>query len=248
MHVCAYSGGKESTMMLDIILRKNMPLDRIVFGDTTLEYDETYEYIHEVEKYYGVRIERLTPETSFDDWFYGITGGDGANKGKMRGYPLICFPCYWCRESKVKPIDALKDSDEFFVYIGYSANEKHRIQKKDNLIYPNIINNIDEKSSEEHLRKIGLVNPIYDKGYSRSGCFLCPKQSKRSLYTLYKNEPKKWEIMKMYEADQGRPFKPGKWLRDYEREFDFHLRQRPLFPSIQCNPYPKQVKQNITGI
>lgn len=241
-YILAYSGGKESTYMLDHVLRNNLPLDRVVFADTYLEYPQTYDFLEQVEKYYMIQLERLEPKDTFDDWFYG-TVTRGANKGLLRGMPLVVFSCYWCREAKVKPIEALegKGKKKNKVYIGYTASESHRIQVKDNLIYPLIENGVDEVTTRSHLQKIGLLSSLYEH-FDRSGCWLCPKQSKKSLYSLYKLFPEKWEKLKVYEADQGRPFKLGMSLSTLEAEFTLKDKKVDFF-QFESNPYQRIIRK-----
>jgi len=99
--VVAFSGGKDSTAMLLRMIELDYQIDEIVFADTTFEFPELYEYIKRVETYIGRKITILEPDKDlFKKWMYGkVTRG--ANKGKVRGYPLKAFPCWWTRESKV---------------------------------------------------------------------------------------------------------------------------------------------------
>ena len=48
-HIVSFSGGKDSTAMLLMMLQKNMPIDEIVFCDTGMEFPEMYDHIHAVE-------------------------------------------------------------------------------------------------------------------------------------------------------------------------------------------------------
>jgi len=43
----------------------------------------------------------------------------------------------------------------------------------------------------EYLKERNLENPLYQK-FSRLGCWLCPKQSKKSLIVLKNDYPKLW--------------------------------------------------------
>ncbi|MBD3306705.1 phosphoadenosine phosphosulfate reductase family protein, partial [candidate division KSB3 bacterium] len=52
-HIVSYSGGKDSTAMLLMMIERHMPIDRIVFADTTLEYPEMYGWIDRVEQIIG---------------------------------------------------------------------------------------------------------------------------------------------------------------------------------------------------
>jgi hypothetical protein len=94
-----------------------------------------YEHIDKIEKYIDKKIIRLSPnkDKSWDDWFYGISKS-GKSKGKMRGFLLLLFPCWWAREAKFKPLD--KYMKNGYRYIGIEYDEPNRITKNDYYIYP----------------------------------------------------------------------------------------------------------------
>ena len=51
MNIVSFSGGKDSTAMLLMMLEKGIPIDDIVFCDTGMEFPEMYNHISKVEKY-----------------------------------------------------------------------------------------------------------------------------------------------------------------------------------------------------
>ena len=62
----SFSGGKDSTAMLLMMLEKGMPVDEIIFCDTGMEFPEVYQHIKQVEKYIGRKITRLSADYSFE--------------------------------------------------------------------------------------------------------------------------------------------------------------------------------------
>lgn len=50
-HIVQFSGGKDSTCMLLMMLDQNMPVDEIIFCDTGKEFPGMYDHISKVEKY-----------------------------------------------------------------------------------------------------------------------------------------------------------------------------------------------------
>ena len=61
--MCSVSGGYDSDIMLDLIIRcGGKDKTTFVFNDTGLEYDATQEHIVQLEKRYGVEIVRLDPK------------------------------------------------------------------------------------------------------------------------------------------------------------------------------------------
>lgn len=50
-HIVQFSGGKDSTAMLLMMLEKYMQVDDIIFCDTGKEFPEMYEHINKVREY-----------------------------------------------------------------------------------------------------------------------------------------------------------------------------------------------------
>ena len=52
-HIISFSGGKDSTAMLLMMLERKMPIDEIIFCDTGKEFPQMYDHIEKVQKYIG---------------------------------------------------------------------------------------------------------------------------------------------------------------------------------------------------
>ena len=50
-HIVQFSGGKDSTAMLLMMLEKGMPVDEIIFCDTGKEFPAMYDHIEKVHTY-----------------------------------------------------------------------------------------------------------------------------------------------------------------------------------------------------
>ena len=133
------SGGRDSTAMVIEMLGRGMPLDYVIFTDTGSEFPEMYKYLDSVDEYLadncGMRITRLTHKRGevFEDWCFGKVT-KGKREGVIRGLPMVTQPCYWKRESKVRPFEKfLKDGNitEYTQYIGYTYSERKRAKVKD---------------------------------------------------------------------------------------------------------------------
>jgi 3'-phosphoadenosine 5'-phosphosulfate sulfotransferase (PAPS reductase)/FAD synthetase len=122
-HIVSFSGGKDSTAMLLRMLELKMPIDKVVFADTTLEFPEMYEWINKIEKIIKIPITRVTAKHSWDDWFYGKwTKGKRINE--TRGFPYVTGPCWWTRDCKVLPMS--KEFKYNTIYVGIAKDEEHR--------------------------------------------------------------------------------------------------------------------------
>ena len=49
-HIVSFSGGKDSTAMLLLMIEKGYKIDEIIFLDTGVEFPEMYEHIEKVKK------------------------------------------------------------------------------------------------------------------------------------------------------------------------------------------------------
>ena len=231
----SFSGGKDSTAMLLRMLELGMQVDEIVFADTEFEFPELYTYIKRIEKYIGRKITILKPEAGlFKKWFYGATTR-GRNKGKVRGFPLVVYPCWWTREAKIKPLVKVQKDAEA-VYIGIAYDEKERMSKVDgNIKYPLVEWKWTEQDCIDYLNSKGLFNPLY-VNFDRLGCFFCQKQSQKSLFVLWKNYPKLWKKMLWWDKETKRV--GDRWIRghplhDLQKKFEAgHIPKR--LPKYEC--------------
>ena len=191
-------------------------------------------YVKKVKKYweqrYGAKIIILKPETTFEDWVFGVIEDKKAfHYQKVRGLPKVTEPCFWRREAKVKPFQKwIKEniSGDYRVYIGYTTDEKHRMQKDKTLLYPLIYDYaMSEMACGNYLKEREMENPLYNH-FTRTGCAICPYQSEESLYKVYKYYPNWWEYMKKIEEKllnmknvKNPLWKPDKSLKKYEEKF-----------------------------
>jgi 3'-phosphoadenosine 5'-phosphosulfate sulfotransferase (PAPS reductase)/FAD synthetase len=236
VNIVSFSGGKDSAAMLLRMLELDYKIDKIVFADTGFEFPELYDYIKKIEKHIGKEITILKPEKDlFKKWFYGkVTRGN--NKDKVRGFPLMAFPCWWSREAKIKPLSRIqKEADN--VYIGIAYDESHRMSNTDgNLRYPLVEWKWTEQDCVDYLNKKGLFNPLY-VNFNRLGCWFCQKQSKSSLYVLFKNYPELWERMKWWDKESKKVsghYIKGNYPLTYIEE-DFKKGKIPnKLPKYQC--------------
>lgn len=232
--VVCFSGGKDSTAMLLRMIELNEKIDYIVFGDTTFEYPELYEYIKRIEKIIGRKIEILKPKKSFNEWFFGkLTRGK--SEGRTRGFPYILGSCYWMRESKYNPITRFIKGKKVIRCIGIASDEQNRVQKSQDIRYPLIEWNWTEQDCVNYLNKRKLLNPLY-QNFKRLGCFICPKQSDYAKWITWKQYPKLWEKIKFYEEQNLKLCNRNifsKPIKKYEKEWEKGI--KPKIPqSYEC--------------
>lgn len=206
-YIASWSGGKDSTFMVDQLLRNGDPLDLIIFSNTGFEFEEMYEYIRRVKEYWEIRYNAKivllnSGEAGRDIWSKWAEGAftRGQHKGSPRGFPFSIGMSWCTRELKIKPfenyIKNLYGKDQkIYRYVGIAHDEPKRITDEENLLYPIYDWKITEKEVEEILIEREFHNPLYNH-FARTGCYLCPKQNLKSLFKLWKFYPKEWQEMK----------------------------------------------------
>lgn len=231
-HVAFCSGGKDSTAMIDIMFDVGLHIDEIVFVANEKEFPQEKEFRYFLANRWSHRAKCtiIQIKDKWDNWFYGeITRGP--QKGLKRGFPTTLFPCYWTRESKVKAIEKYlsRETEPVMQYIGYTKDEKsnvrqdikwrYRSNKIENKKFPLIDWSMTEQDCYDYCYEKGILNPLYNY-FDRLGCYLCPKQSKKSLETLKYNFPEQWdELVKYCEDTYSNSFvSPGQFNIQFDLE------------------------------
>lgn len=205
------SGGRDSSAMVVKWLENGNELDYIIFCDTGFEFPQMYEYIDKLDSYlqrnFNISITRIDSSKEIQKWAFEYPIQSGENKGRLRGIPKTIGKEYCTRETKVNPTKRFvceKSSNKFrnTALIGYTYNEVEngRVSNLDYAVsrYPLHEWQMNEPEVDTFLKERSIHNPLYEK-FSRTGCYFCPKQSMRSLYTLYRNYPTLYQVMKEWE-------------------------------------------------
>jgi len=219
-NIISFSGGKDSTAMLLMMLERNIKVDKIIMFDTGWEFPQMIEHVKQVEKYIQRPITILQDKKGFDYWLGEHIKTRGKNKGQT-GYGFPDFRNRWCTALKRDNIKRyLKDID-YTDHQGIAFDELHRItnnQKRD-IIYPLIDWQITEKQALEYCYYKGFFwGGLYEK-FVRVSCFCCPLQRISELKVIYNEFPKLWQKMREMDKKSYRTFRSDYTLEQLEIKF-----------------------------
>ena len=199
--VISFSGGKDSTVVADIVTRAlSDPGIVHIFGDTTLEFPTTYEYVNRFRKNNPMAIVKTAKNKEQD--FYAVCDEIGPPARMMR---------WCCTMFKTGPITKVLNSmfkdSKILTFYGIRKHESVSRSK-----YDRVANGANVKIQKQTVAapifywtdiEVWLYmlaedvdfNDAYRLGYDRVGCWCCPNNTIRSqlLAKVYMPErAKKW--------------------------------------------------------
>ena len=226
LNVVQFSGGKDSTCMLLMMLEKGMRVDKIIFCDTGMEFPQMYEHIKKVDDYifenYGKRIETIREERGFNYWMFDHIKTRGKYKGKQ-GYGWATMGIRWCttllkQQVASKFLRELKEPYTNYIGIAYDEPKRHA-KKAENVVHPLFDWGITEKQALEYCYSKGFNwGGLYDH-FNRVSCWCCPMKSMSELKTLYEKYPDLWNKLKEMDNKSYNQFKSNYSVQDLEDKF-----------------------------
>lgn len=233
-HIVSFSGGKDSTAMLLMMIERGMQIDDIIHADTGMEFPKLYEHIKKVEKKIGRKITRIKAKNSFE-YLLGDKPRTDKSKYIHNGYGWADMRTRWCTgELKTYPINRYvksKYGNDIIQYVGIAKDEEHRADKYKstlNIKYPLIDWNITEKQALDYCYQNG-----YDWGglyrlFKRVSCYCCPLQSLGELRTIYNKFPELWKEMLRLDKKSYRSFRSDYTLDELTKKFKDEQNQQTL--------------------
>lgn len=235
--IVSFSGGKDSTAMLHMMLERGEQIDDVIFFDGGWDWPQMYEHLDLVEEKTGIKITRLKPEKSFDWWMLEYEPDPRRLKrAPYKGYGWPGATCRWCTREKAGTINRylkeLKKEFEVIQCIGFAVGEERRVKKKmlePQFRYPLIEYNVDETEALFYCKNLGYTwGGLYDY-FDRVSCFCCPLQCKKEMLLKKRHFPEIWEKIRQMDAELRKPEhgpSPGqKWRPEaYFLEIDTKLR------------------------
>lgn len=233
MNIVSFSGGKDSTAMLLMMIERGVSIDRIINIDTTKEFPQMYEHIEKVQQ----MIEPLKIETikiDFNYWFSTYILTKGKNVGKAGyGWPSSMFR--WCTGLKIEAFRStvagylydprkrgqrnISYIDDKNIYIGYAVDEKTRCKLNQNEKYPLVEWGITEKQALEYCYSKGLNwGGLYEK-FHRLSCWCCPLSRIGELRILFNDFPELWKELEEMDRKSFRRFRSNYSVKDLSEKF-----------------------------
>lgn len=185
--IVSFSGGKDSAVTA-ILVKKALGPIPLFFGDTTIEFPETYSYVQEFAELYGFILFQERPDIDF----LSLCQVLGPPSRIMRWCCTVC---------KSRPINKLYNKLSGGVL---SFDGIRRMESSRRTDYPRVVH-VQKFSRQVAARPIvdwssfavwlymlteGIkYNPLYEQGYSRVGCLYCPSNTPFSEHLTKLNHP-----------------------------------------------------------
>ena len=226
-YVASFSGGKDSTAMVLELIKRQEPLDEVLFCDTYKEFPAMYKHISKVKRIVeetGIKFTQLRNPESFDYLMFEHIKTKGKHQGKC-GYGWPDTKARWCtdRFKQLTMTKYLKEKydNNYIEYVGIAYDEFKRYEKTQNghKKYPLIEWKITEGMALKY---------CYDKGFDWEGvythfdrvsCWCCPLKNQRELYMLYSFYPELWAELKDMDSRAWNQFKRDYSVQDLEDMF-----------------------------
>lgn len=223
MNIVSFSGGKDSTAMLLMMIENGVHIDRIICVDTTKEFPEMYTHIEKVQAMIDIPIEIV--KIDFDYYFGGHIKTKGKNVGCV-GYGWPDFRNRWCTALKRQAVKRIYQdfNDDTTEYHGIASDEMGRVLKNKesnrNIRYPLVEWGITEHQALAYCYSKGLDwGGLYSQ-FNRVSCYCCPLSRIQELRTLYNEFPSLWNALKEMDKLSYRKFRSDYSIKDLEDKFE----------------------------
>lgn len=184
----SYSGGKDSLVVLQLVSECLEDFD-ILFADTGIEFPETVVNAKEVSELYGKPLRFISSGNAF----WESANSFGPPSVEMR------WCCKVCKLGPIAQIIEENYKNGCLTFIGQRKYESDTRAKSERVWKnPWVGNQVAAAPIQDwtamhvwlYIFMRGLLyNPLYEKGFDRIGCWLCPSCSVADFYRLKETHP-----------------------------------------------------------
>lgn len=202
------SGGEDSSALLLLMIEKEMPIDCVLYADTTMEFPEMEAHIAKLDEHLyrerGIHITTLRHPHGFEWLMFDVPQQQKraierriANGQPLNGYGWPGIKSRWCTgQLKThlldKAVDQLKKERNALHHIGIAADEAHRCKDDPQNRYPLVEWKITEAQALQICYSRGFdFGGLYEI-YRRASCWCCPLQRIDELRKLRIHHPELW--------------------------------------------------------
>ena len=239
-HIVQFSGGKDSTAMLLMMLERGMQVDEIIFCDTGKEFPQMYDHIKKVEEYIGRKVTVLKADKSFDYYMFECKKTRGKHMD-VNGYGWAGIFSRWCTGLLKQDVSDKYTKNKYgdvMKYVGIALDEPKRHERKPPFVaHPLVEWRITEKDALEYCYKKGFNWGGLYEVFDRVSCWCCPLANLKQLRAIYVHFPNLWAELKEMDRKSHNQFRKDYSVEQLEtrfkREFENEARAISLFEEGQ---------------
>ena len=211
--VVSYSGGKDSLTALDLTI-KALGDAQVLFNDTGIELLETIKNVEYVSKHYGLKLVKASAGNAFWKavWIFGPPGKDYR---------------WCCKVTKLVPIAITTRRqwpDGALNIVGQRAYESMDRARSPSIWRNRWVPHLLSASPIQEWNQLTVwlyifhynlpYNVLYEKGFERLGCYVCPSSTLAEFKEIEKHYPDEWnKWLEVLEYWRKKLEQPKEWIK-----------------------------------
>ena len=221
MRIVQFSGGKNSTAMLLMMIERKIPFDEVRhFDHGPWNYPGVADHVSKVEELIGMPIKRYYHRQPIDYLFYEY------KRKNPPGRQGLSFPTRkyrWCQSRMADALSKGARGKNNLIFMGYHAEEWNRWSEHSarggKICAPLISWGLSDSDCLNYCYERGLdFSGIY-RIFRRLSCWCCPLQPLSELRKLRIYYPDLWARLLEMQSRTWRRFKEKKSVQDLELQF-----------------------------